>query len=195
MTHRLSVMRKGIVTFLLLIVIFSLVYPVWLFQTQITDAQKQTLSLQNQLAEYENSTDTLQTRVSNLEAQLRDLQNQASPTYNVTITGVTSTPWVPLVCLSLEMGITIIIKNTGIRDVGGITVEFKPPSDNSCKISLTEPEQIGVLHVQESIVLTAQAFTIVGTSFAGKSFVIKVMLDETVLDEHTVPLPDYGKST
>jgi len=183
-------MRKGIVTFLLLIVIFSLVYLVWLFQTQITDAQKQTLSLQNQLAEYENSTDTLQTRVSNLEAQLRELQNPILSTYNVTIVYVSSTPWTPVVGVTMGKRIYITIKNVGVSDIGGLTIDFKTHPDNSCKISLVEPEQIGVLHVQESIVLTADAFGNVGVEFSGSSLVVSLMLDETVLDERTVPLSD-----
>jgi type II secretory pathway pseudopilin PulG len=185
-------MRKEIAMFLMLIVIFALVYSIWLFQNQTSDAQKQTVDLQNQLAYYENSTDTLQTRVSNLETQLRDLQN---PIYNVTIANVSSTPWVPMVGLAVDKGIYITVKNIGVTDVGGFTIEFKPPSDTSCEISLIEPEQIGVLHVQESIVLTAHAISTVGVSFEGKSVVITLMLDETVLDERTVPLfPDYGKS-
>ena len=182
-------MRKEIVTFLLLIVIFSLVYPVWLFQTQITDAQKQALSLQNQLAEYENSTRTLQTRVSNLEAQLRELQNPVYSTYNVTIVYVSSTPWTPVVGVTMGKRIYITIKNVGVSDIGGLTIDFKTHPDNS-KISLVEPEQIGVLHVQESIILTAEAFGNVGVEFSGSSLVVTLMLDETVLDEHTLPLSD-----
>ena len=55
---------------------------------------------------------------------------------------------------------------------------------------MIEPRQIGFLHVQESIVLTAHALSTVGVSFAGKSVVITLMLDETVLDDRTVPLSD-----
>lgn len=184
-------MRKEIVTFLILIVIVALVYSIWFFQTQITDAQKQTLSLQNQLAYFENSTDTLQTRVSNLEAQLRDLQN---PIYNVTISTVSSTPWSPLVGVAMDKLIYITVTNIGVRDIGGFTIEFKTISDGNvtdyCEISMIEPQQIGVLHVQESMVLTAQAFSNVGVSFAGKSVVITLLLDKAVLDERTVPLSD-----
>jgi hypothetical protein len=182
-------MRKEIVPFLLLIVIVALVYSIWLFQNQTINAQKQTVDLQNQLAYYENLTDTLETRVSNLESQLRDLQN---PIYNVTIATVSSTPWSPLVGVTMDKLIYITVKNIGVRDIGGFTIEFKTLSDGNvsdcCEISMIEPEQVGVLHVQESIVLTAQALSNVGVSFAGKSVVITLMLDKAVLDERTMPL-------
>jgi len=182
-------MRKEIVLFLPLIVMIALVYSIWSFQVQITEAQKQTLGLQNQLAYYENSINTLQTRVSNLESQLHDLQN---PIYNATIANVSSTPWTPIVGVAMDKLIYITVKNIGVRDIGGFTVEFKTLSDGNatdcCEISMIEPEQIGVLHVQESIVLTAQALSNVDASFAGKSLVITLMLDKTVLDERTLPL-------
>ena len=192
-------MRKEIVPFLILIVIVALVYSalvysIWLFQNQTSDAQKQTVDLQNQLSYYENLTTTLRTRMSNLEAQLRDLQNPVYPTYNVTIANVSSTPWSPMVGLAVDKLIFITVKNIGVRDIGGFTIEFKTISNDNvtdrCEISMIEPRQIGVLHVQESIVLTAHALSNVGVSFAGKSVVITLMLDETVLDERTMPLSD-----
>jgi hypothetical protein len=182
-------MRKEIFPLLLIIVIIALVCSMWFFQTQIADAEKQSVDLQNQLSDYENSTNTLQTRVSNLESQLDDLQNLI---YNATIANVSSTPWTPIVGVAMDKLIYITVKNIGDRDIGGFTVEFKTLSDGNatdcCEISLIEPEQIGVLHVQESMVLTAQALSDVGVSFAGKSLVITLMLDKTVLDERTLPL-------
>ena len=115
-------MRKEIVPFLIIIIIGTLVYSVWFFQTQIIDAQKQTLSLQNQLASFENSSDTLQTRVSNLEAQLRDLQN---PAYNVTIATVSSTPWSPMVGLAVDKLIFITVKNMELETLEDLLLSSK----------------------------------------------------------------------
>jgi len=186
-------MRKEILPTLLVIVIVALAYSLWVFQTQIADAEKQSLDLQNQLSHYENLTDTLQTQVNNLEAQLSDLQ---TPIYNVTIENITSTPWGVVVGVAMSTEISIIVKNIGVRDVGGLTAEFKILTadgnvwdSQDYEISMTAPEQFGVLHVQESKIIKASIQSNVGVPFAGKSFAVTLMLDKTVLDEHTLPLP------
>lgn len=185
-------MRKEIfLFFLLLIVTVALVYSIWSFQRQLSDAQKQTFDLQNQLAYYENLTGTLQTQVSNLEAQLSDLQN---PIYNVTITDVSSTSWGNLGGMALLKQFSIIVKNIGVRDVGGLTAEFKILADGNVtdnddfEISMTYPEQLGVLRVQESMVIKVDVLSSYYVSFAGKSLVVTLMLDKTVLDERTLSL-------
>jgi len=186
-------MRKEILPTLLAIAIIALAYSLWVFQTQITDAEKQSLDLQNQLSYYENSTDTLQTQVNNLEAQLSNLQ---TPIYNVTIENITSTPWRVVVGMAMSTEISITVKNIGVRDVGGLTAEFKILTadgnvwdSQDYDISMTAPEQFGVLHVQESKVIKANILCNIGVSFAGKSFVATLTLDKTVLDERTLPLP------
>ena len=187
----LSARRKEIAAILLSIAIVALVYSMWLFQNQTSDAQKQTVDLQNQLSYYENSTNTLQTHVSNLVAQFHELQN---PIYNVTIESVISEPWWNPVGITMLKEFSITVKNIGVDDVGGLTFEFKILADGNVwdsqnyRIVMTAPEQLGVLHVQEYTVIKAEIHSGIGVSFAGKSVVITLMLDETVLDESTVPL-------
>jgi cell division septum initiation protein DivIVA len=189
-------MRKKIIPFLLLTAIIALAYSLWVFQNQITDAQKQADALQDQLAYYENSTSTLQTRVNSLEAQLRDLQN---PTYTVTIENISSTGWGVLGGVTVDDNFFITIRNTGVRDVGGLTFRFKILDNGTVwdnryyDVGMIAPEQLGVLHVQESAVITARILSSVGVSFGGKTLVVTVMLDKTVLDERTLTLPSgYG---
>ena len=183
-------MRKGLIL-LLIISVIAMASSIWIFQAQIADAQKQTLDLQNQLAYYENSTNTLQTQVGNLEAQLFDLQN---PMYNVTIESITSTPWGYPAGMAMDKTVSITVKNVGVRDVGGLTFEFNILENGTVwdsqyyDIWMLSPDQLGVLHVQESTVIKAEIMSSVGVSFAGKTFVVRMMLDNTVMDESTLPL-------
>jgi hypothetical protein len=187
----MTAMRKEIAQFLLLIVIVALAYSMWNFQVQTTEAQKQTTDLQNQLTDYENSTHTLQTQVNDLEAQLLGLQN---PTFNVTIEDISSEPWFVPVGVAMFKEISVTIRNVGVRDVGGLTFEFKILANGtvwdsgSYEVGMAAPDQLGVLHVQESAVIKAEIRSSLGVSFAGKTFVVTVMLDKTVLDEGTLPL-------
>jgi hypothetical protein len=185
-------MRKEKVFFLLLLIVAAaMVYSIWSFQGQLNDAKEQTFELQNQLAYYENLTSTLQAQVNNLEAQLSDLQN---PIYNVTIIDVSSTSWGNPVGMALLRVFSITIKNIGDRAVGGLTTEFKILADGNItdnddfEITLTHPEQLGVLHVQESTVIKVEVMSSYYVSFAGKSLVVTLMLDKTVLDERTLSL-------
>lgn len=187
----MTAIHKKIIPFLLLIAILTLAYSLWIFQTQIADAQKQAVDLQNQLTYYENSTNTLQTHVSNLESQFRDLQN---PICNVTIESVTSEPWFVPVGMAMFKELYVTVKNVGVRDVGGLTFVFKILANDTVwdseyyEVGMTAPDQLGVLHVQESTIIRAEIRSSIGVSFAGKTFVVTVMLDKTVLDERTLPL-------
>lgn len=188
--------KKLLPSLLLLIILIVLAYSICNFQTQMTDAQKQAVDLQNELTFYENSTNTLQQRVNNLEAQLHDLQN---PMYNVTIENISSTGWYVPGGVAVEDSFFITVKNTGVRDVGGLTFEFKILDNGTVwdsqvyEVDMIAPQQLGVLHVQESAVITARIMSSVGVSFGGKTFVVTVMLDKTVLDERTLTLSGgYG---
>jgi hypothetical protein len=166
------------------------------FQTKLTDAQKQTTYLQNQLTDIKNSTITSQRQVDDLKTQLNSLQN---PIYNVTIENITSTAWGVLGGLTVDKGFSITIKNTGVRDVGGLTFEFNILDNGTVwksqdyEVGLTGPLQLGVLHVQESVVINARILSSVGVSFGGKTFEIIMLLDNTILDERSVVLESgYG---
>ena len=184
-------MHKEIVPFLLIIIIIALVSSIWVIQTKINDAQKQSIDLQNQLTFYENSTNALHTKVSNLETQIHELQN---PIYNVTIESVTSEPWYVPVGVAMFKDFSITVKNVGVRDVEGLTFKFEVLSNGTVwdnpnyEVGMTSPEQFGVLHVQESKVVGAGIRSSLAVSFAGTSFVVTVMLDKTVLDVQSVPL-------
>lgn len=158
-------MRKEILPFLLLIVIIALACSIGYFQKQIDDANKQSI---------------------NLEAQLSDLQN---PTYNVTIANVSSTSWGNPAGMALDKTFYLTIKNNGDRDVGGLITEFKILADGNVtnnddfEVMLFSPMQFGVLHVQESKVVSVGILTSYDVSRAGKSLAVTLMLDEVVLDE------------
>jgi hypothetical protein len=183
--------KKVFLFFLLLIVTVALVYSIWSFQRQLNDAQKLTVDLQNQLAYYENGTGTLQTQVESLEARLNELKN---PIYNVTITDVSSSGWVNPVGMALSKQFYITIKNIGDRDVGGLTTEFKILADGNVtdnddfEITIMSPMQLGVLHIQESMVITVDVLSSYYVSFVGKSLVVTLMLDKSVLDERALIL-------
>ncbi|MGE5638359.1 MAG: hypothetical protein ACM3WQ_06600 [Chloroflexota bacterium] len=188
----MTIMRKEIAPIFLLIIIFALAYFMWNFQVQTIEAQKQTTDLQNQLTYYENSSRTLQTQVNDLEAQLHDLQN---PMYNVTIENISSDPWYVPVGVAMFKQISATIKNVGVRDVGGLTFEGKILANGTVwnneyyqVVMGTSPNQIGVLHVGESIVVEAEIRSSLGVSFAGKTFAITVMFDGTVLSEGALSL-------
>jgi hypothetical protein len=190
-------MNSKIVPALLLIIIITLAYSLQFFQTEINMAQNQASILETQLEQYKNSTSNIQKDVSALEIQLYSLQN---PVYNVTIANVTSTGWMPLVSVTVENGFYITIKNTGVRDVGGLTFQFYVLDNNGSvwdsqdySVGLVGPMQLGVLHVQEFAVIQAAITSHVGVSFEGKSFQVIVLYDKTVLAESSVVLEHgYG---
>jgi hypothetical protein len=175
----------------MLVIIIALGYSIWVFQAQIAVAQKQVVDLRNQLTYYENSTDEIQTSIRNLESQLQGLEN---PIYNVTIENISSGPWFVPVGVAMFKDFNVTIKNVGNRDVGGLTFEFNILSDgvvwNSTgyDVSMTSPEQLGILHVQDSIIVRAEIHSSLAVSFAEKTFVVTVVLDDIVLDEGSLPL-------
>jgi hypothetical protein len=182
---------KKIAVPFMLVVIIALGYSIWVFQAQIAVAQKQVVDLRNQLTYYENSTDEIQTSIRNLESQLQGLEN---PIYNVTIENISSGPWFVPVGVAMFKDFNVTIKNVGNRDVGGLTFEFNILSDgvvwNSTgyDVSMTSPEQLGILHVQDSIIVRAEIHSSLAVSFAEKTFVVTVVLDDIVLDEGSLPL-------
>jgi hypothetical protein len=183
--------RKAIAPFLLLIVIAALACTMQNFQMQTAEAQTNAIHLQNQLLISENSSRALQAQVDSLEAQLLSLQN---PTYNVTITDISSEPWYVPVGVAMFKQISITVKNIGVRDVGGVTFEFRLLEDGrvwnseSYEIAMIAPDQLGILHVGESIIVKAEIRSGLNVSFAGKTSAVTVMLDNTVLSEGTLPL-------
>ncbi len=190
-------MNNKIVPALLLIVIITLASALMLFQTELNAAQNQASNLEGQLEQCKNSTGGMQKEVDNLEAQLYSLQN---PVYNVTIENVTATGWMTVVSVTVEEGFYITIKNTGVRDVGGLTFEFNVLDNNGSvwdskdySVGLVGPLQLGVLHVQESAVIKASIMSRVGVFFEGKSFQVIVLYDKAVLAESSVVLErGYG---
>jgi chaperonin cofactor prefoldin len=204
----------------LLIITVALFYTVQTKLSESADVEKQTFDLQNQIAycenltntlrnstnelqksaieiqnlvdELQNSTTTLQTQTNDLQAQLADLQN---PIYNVTIENVTQDSWWNPGGVALLKDISFEIKNTGTRDVGGLTVVCEIQANGTVWDSKaysvgcgTRAGQIGILHPQESVVMSAGIGSGIGVAFAGKDFVIKIMLDNTTLDEYALPL-------
>jgi hypothetical protein len=180
-------MNNKIVPALLLIAIITLASSLVFFQTELNAAQNQASNLEGQLEQNQKSTGSMQKEVDNLGAQLYSLQN---PIYNVTIENITQTGWMALVCVTVEDGFYVTIKNTGVRDVGGLTFEFNILDSNGSVWNSTDyglnfmgPEQLGVLHVQESVVIQASLTCQIGVSFEGKSLQVIVLYDETVLDQ------------
>jgi len=112
----------------------------------------------------------------------------------VTIENITSEPWYVPVGVAMFKDFSVTVKNVGVRDVEGLTFKFEVLSNGTVwdnqnyEVDMTSPQQFGVLHVQESKVVVAEIRSSLDVSFAGKSFVVTIMLDKTVLDVQTVPL-------
>jgi hypothetical protein len=189
-------MNNKFIPALLLIIIVALACTLMLFQTDLNKTQNEANDLEKELVALENSTSTNQKAVDGLKNQLFTLQN---PVYNVTIENITSTGWGVLGGVTVDNSFQITLKNTGVKDVGGLTFKFNILNNDTVwesqdySVSLISPMQLGVLHVQESTVVTAQILSHVGVSFEGKIFQVTVLYDETVLDECTVIL-DKGYS-
>ena len=144
-------MHKEIVPFLLIIIIIASVSSIWVIQTKINYAQKQSVDLQNQLTYYENSTNTLQTKVSNLETQIHELQN---PIYNVTIENITSEPWYVPVGVAMFKDFSITIKSVGVRDVEGLTFKFEVRSNGT--VWDNQNYEVGMTHPSSLVFFTSK---------------------------------------
>ena len=128
--------------------------------------------------------------MSSLEAKLYDLQN---PKYNVTITNVSSTPWMNLVGVTLSKEFYITINNLGDRDIGGLTVDFKiltngKVADQDGFNVWLNSQLLGVINPQESKVISVGVDTGYSVSTSGKSVLVTLMLDTTVLCTRTLSL-------
>jgi hypothetical protein len=162
--------RETLPIFMLLIIITALVSSAWYFQKQIDNAHEQ---------------------ANNLQIQLNELQN---PIYNLTIENVSTDSWGIFVGLTLGKTFNITIRNNGDRDVGGLTTKFNfldngnLTNSSDFGVGVAYPQQLGVLHPNESIVIIAVVMTNWDNPRAGKSLVIDLMLDQTVLDEYIISL-------
>jgi hypothetical protein len=187
----MSSKHQKLASSILITAIILLASLIGFFQIQTNNFQNQTLQLQNQLSNYKNQTSNLQTKINNLSTQLYDLKN---PAYNVTIQSITSTSWEYLGGMSMDKFFTISIKNVGLKDVGGLTFEFKILDNGTVwnstdyRVGMMFPRQLGVLHAGESTTIDADISSSIGVSFVGKIFVATVIWDKTVLDEQTVIL-------
>jgi len=157
----------------------------------MVEAQKKVRDLQNQIAYYENMTDTLQTQASNLEAQIYRLQN---PIDNVTFTAISVGPWYAGAYAPPpnSKDINITLQNLGTRNIGGMTLDFKVEGNTTnIDLYISVSGLLGVLHVQESknvrVGLTTP--TVDRTqALSNCSLTITLMLDKNVLDRRTVTI-------
>lgn len=179
---------KKVVTFLLVaVVVIVLAFSALSFGSQMNEAQKKVNDLQNQLAHYENVTDSLQTQASSLEAQIYDLQN---PVVNVTFTDISVGPWI--FDYPYHKDINVTFQNVGTTTVGGVTLAFKVEG-NTTNIGdfliYVSPHQLGVLQVKELQTLKVRLAT--GwedrkQALSECNFTITLMLDKLALDRQTV---------
>ena len=187
----MSKIPRKLVTFLLIIVTLSLALSALFLGSQMVEAQKKVRDLQNQIAYYENMTDTLQTQASNLEAQIYRLQN---PIDNVTFTAISVGPWYAGAYAPPpnSKDINITLQNLGTRNIGGMTLDFKVEGNTTnIDLYISVSGLLGVLHVQESknvrVGLTTP--TVDRTqALSNCSLTITLMLDKNVLDRRTVTI-------
>jgi hypothetical protein len=157
--------------------------------------QSQLNSSQTQISNLQNLTDKLQNQINNLQTQLN---NSQAPAYNVTVTAITWGSWTNPVGVGFAKTFNVTIKNVGTANIGGITSAFKIVTEgrdvsDKFEISIYEPQQMGVLHIQESGTITAIVTTAlnVPVDLSKSDFVATIMLDEVVLDESTAPLGTF----
>jgi hypothetical protein len=170
---------KKNIAFLLVIATIGLVFLALFLGNQMGEAQKKAGDVQSQVGFNENMTNPLQTQ---------------APKYNVKIENITSDAWNCLGGVGMIKDFFITVKNIGVRDVEGLTFEIKLLVDGNVwesqqyEIKTFPLRQLGILHANESTIISARIWSNVLVSFEGKTFDVSIMLDKTVLDERTLTM-------
>ncbi len=124
------------------------------------------------------------------------ITNQLNSNFNVKIINLTLGSGGQASGLSFWQEIIIEIQNNGPSPVGGITLDYDITKNYTIfyDFSWLKPTQMGVIHVGESKLIWIRLETNIYElkSLAGKDLVVTLMLDNQVLDEKTMVLPDLS---
>ncbi len=146
-------------------------------------------------------------RINELQVLNKDLQeqnnllqeqitNQLNTNYNVKIINITLGSGGQTSGLSYWQEIVIQIQNNGPSPVGGITLNYDIVKDYIIfyDFSWLKPDQMGIIHAGESKLIWIRLETDIYQlkNLAGKNLVVTLMLDNHVLDEKTMVLPDLS---
>jgi hypothetical protein len=123
-------------------------------------------------------------QISELQAQNSELRNQLNHVNRVNITDFSSGGWTNPVGVAMEIGFHVAILNTGINDVGGVTLEIKRLDLDVDPFNITRT--VGILHAGETteigelyIVISIKQYA---DEFRDSEFVATLKLGDAILD-------------
>lgn len=129
------------------------------------------------------------TQISVLQSQNSELRIQLNHVNRVNITDFSSSGWSNTVGVVMGIGFHVAILNTGINDVGGLTLEIRRSNLDVDPFNITR--SIGIVRVGESIVIEDLYIFIGLDRYTGEfrycDFVATLRLGETILNA-TSPL-------
>jgi hypothetical protein len=124
------------------------------------------------------------TQISDLQTQNSELRNQLNHVNRVNITDFSSGGWTNPVGVAMMIDFHVTILNTGINDVGGVTLEIKRLNLDVDPFNITRT--LGVLHAGETteikdlyIVISIKQYA---DEFRDSEFVATLQLGETILN-------------
>lgn len=159
-------------------------------QNQINELQEQNEELQDQNNELQDQNRDLQEQNSELHDRLNELQKQIDNAAKVMITEFSSPyGWWNPVGVTMAVDFNIIILNTGINDVEGVTLEIKRLNFDEDPFNRTRT--LGILYagetteIRESIIISMDRYF---DEFYRSSFVATLKLGGLVLHVRTLPI-------
>lgn len=124
------------------------------------------------------------TQISDLRTQNSELRNQLNHVNRVNITDFSSRGWTNPVGVAMMIDFHVTILNTGINDVGGVTLEIKRLNLDVDPFNITRT--LGILHAGETteigdlyIIISIKQYT---DEFRDSEFVATLQLGETILN-------------
>jgi hypothetical protein len=128
------------------------------------------------------------TQISKLQAQNSQLRDRLNQVNRVNITDFSSGGWSNPVGVMMAIGFTVTIQNTGISDVGGVTLEIKRLGLDVDPFNITRT--LGVIQVGETAEIRELSIRVslnqYGDEFHGSKFIATLKLGETILDNRTL---------
>ena len=124
------------------------------------------------------------TQISELQAQNSELRNQLNQVNRVNITDFSSNGWMNPVGVGIEIDFHVVILNTGINDVGGVTLEIKRLDLDVDPFNITRT--LGILHAGETTEI-GQLYIVISIKqyadeFRYSEFVATLKLGDAILN-------------
>jgi hypothetical protein len=183
--------KIGYLNIILALIILSLSVLVVCLGNQIIVFQEKVDSIKNQMAFYQNQSIVLQNQEENLTSQILQLETLPD---NVTLSVVSAGSWYadPLTGYPYYKVINLTIQNNGVRNLGGMTLDsrIEGNTSNVGYVGINVDTNKGVLHPNESMNLTMKLVTQENMTKELEKYQLSItlLLDQTVLDQKTVPM-------